>query len=238
MSSSNGHASASQTTSQAPGFPNPNIPEPFSSTSHHNEIQPSAPASTINHATRNSTVKINYELPTTVQSIRDGWQWTSSSGAVVSGLLASAAAQLLGSFKTDPGLSAREPRFRNLVLIFCYAGLFLNISATIGSFVLTDNLGELGYRASKKENIMGSTSMGAEDILKKYGASKQWKYMLFHWLITFYLGILSLIVAVLSYVWLEETLPIAITMSIIVALTLFPISYFILIRPIFVDRQD
>jgi multidrug efflux pump subunit AcrB len=47
-----------------------------------------------------------------------------------------------------------------------------------------------------------------------------------------------LIVAVLSYVWLEETLPIAITMSIIVALTLFPVSYFILIRPIFVDRQD
>jgi hypothetical protein len=97
-----------------------------------------------------------------------------------SGLLASAAAQLLGSFKTDPGLLAREPRFRNLVLIFCYAGLFLNISATIGSFVLTDNLGELGYRASKKENIMGSTSMGAEEILVKYGASRQWNYMLFH----------------------------------------------------------
>ncbi|KAF9485721.1 hypothetical protein BDN70DRAFT_871044 [Pholiota conissans] len=215
---------------------NPNIQD------HNSQQGPYYPASTApqSQATHEEPslrrgVKINYELPKTVQSIRDGWQWTSSSGAVVSGLLAASAAQLLGFFKGANGFSDQEPRFQNLVLVFCYAALFLNISATIGSFLLTDNLGELDYRAARKksnEDLYGSTSMGAEEILRDFGASSQWEYMLFHWLAMFYLGILSLIVAVLAFVWLEETRAIAITMTLVVAFTIIPVSYFILLRPI------
>ncbi|KJA25338.1 hypothetical protein HYPSUDRAFT_64915 [Hypholoma sublateritium FD-334 SS-4] len=179
------------------------------------------------------TVDLHVELPNTVKAIRDGWNWTSTSGAVVSGLLAGGAAQLLSTFKGDMDLMNREPRDRNLVLVLCYAALFLNISATISSFILTDNLGELEYNTAKGRGGVNTTQMlgGEATILKAHGASPSWEFMLYHWLITFYSGILSLIMSVLSYVWLVEARSIAVTMSVIVGFTLLPTTYFILLRP-------
>ncbi len=87
-------------------------------------------------------------------------------------------AQLLSTFKGDSDLMNREPRDRNLVLVLCYGAIFLNISATISSFILTDNLGELDYNAAKDWDKIPKVSdmLGNEaTILKQYGASASWK---------------------------------------------------------------
>ena len=76
----------------------------------------------------------------------------------------------------------REPRDRNLVLVLCYGALFLNISATISSFILTDNLGELEYNAAKQNLDMKISHMVGREttILKQYWASASWNLMLYH----------------------------------------------------------
>ncbi|KAF8180085.1 hypothetical protein BJ912DRAFT_929437 [Pholiota molesta] len=170
-----------------------------------------------------------------VKAIRDGWQSKSSSGSILSGLLAAAAAQLLGFFKASAegtgGLGARAPRYQNLVLVLCYAALVLNISATIGTFVLIDTLSDIAFKASKKEFLMARTNMNQEEILQYWGAGRQWNWMRLHWTITFYSGIFSLIASVLCFVWLAETKAVAITSSVAVGLTLIPLSYFIMVHP-------
>jgi len=146
--------------------------------------------------------RLNYELPTTVTSVRDGWQWTCQSGAVVSGLLAGVGSQLLGTFLNLKS----EPRgATEFLLATCYASIFLNIAATICSFVLIDHLGDIGLEASsirdpEEDRKIGTLSTSQEKLLMKWGASSQWGWMLYHWLITFYLGILTLIISVLTYV--------------------------------------
>jgi len=177
-----------------------------------------------------------YGLPSTVVSVRDGWQWACSSGAVVSGLLASVAAQLLGFFKADDNFG---PRFhskqgaRDFLVASCYMALFLNISATIGSFILIDILGEIGFKASKRTtelDQLGNIHTTQDGLLLKYGASPWWRIILWHWLITFYLGILSLIISILTYVWMQETKSTRAVMTIAVILTLFPTTLFIFFR--------
>jgi hypothetical protein len=194
---------------------------------------------------------LGYELPKAVSSIRDGWQWTCQSGAVVSGLLAAVAAQLLALFKTLPSPNPSCPPntscppnihipggAQGFLLAACYAALFLNISATISSFILIDNLGEIEFRASCKgeafhENVKRAKTMTRtqDRLLVEFGATGEWKWMLFHWLATFYSGILALIIAILTYVSMQEALATKIVMGVIVFFTLVPVSYFIFIRP-------
>ncbi|KAF9556813.1 hypothetical protein CPC08DRAFT_669355 [Agrocybe pediades] len=190
-------------------------------------VPPTSPAAK-NHII--PSVKLDYELPKTVTSVRDGWQWTCQSGAVVSGLLAGAAAQLLGFF-TSGGAGG-------FVVASCYAALFLNIGATISSFVLIDNLGEVGFSASAKDDKFhgdkeqsGRVTATQEELLVQFGASEEWSWMLIHWLITFYAGILSLTVSVLTYVVMEEPLVTKIFLILVVAFTVVPSTYFIFIRP-------
>ncbi|KAF9533107.1 hypothetical protein CPB83DRAFT_805950 [Crepidotus variabilis] len=173
-----------------------------------------------------------YSLPPVIQSARDGWQSTSQSGAVVSGLLAAVASQLLGYF--EGGLTSNNINNTAgswVVIAFCYAALFLNINATIGSFILTDKLGELGYEGAKKgpadTSTVGVDRRGVSALFKEYGMTSMWSIMLVHWLITFYLGILTLIISVITYVGLVEKTSILIVMCFLIALTLFPTSYFI-----------
>ncbi|KDR77007.1 hypothetical protein GALMADRAFT_155696 [Galerina marginata CBS 339.88] len=161
---------------------------------------------------------------------------------IQSGLLAAVAAQLLVFFKTDSSYADDIPKHggaKGFLLASCYVALFLNISATISSFILIDNLGEIGYRASCNEEALkqkfGTTNTytaGQEKLLAEFGASEEWEWMLFHWLATFYSGILALIISVLTYVSMQEALATKIVMGVTVFLTLGPVSYFIF-RPLF-----
>jgi len=186
------------------------------------------------------TSKLKYELPETVRSVREGWQWTCQSGAVVSGLLAAVAAQLLGFFKPDANYDGNihlAGGAKGFLLATCYAALFLNISATISSFILIDNLGEIGFRASCQHDLESLTNLSTitttqDGLLMKFGASPEWKFMLYHWLVTFYSGIISLIVAVLTYVMMQESFVTKIVMGLLVGFTLLPVTYFIFIRPL------
>jgi len=172
-------------------------------------------------------------LPKTVASARDGWQWTSQSGAVVSGLLSAVASQLLTAFK-DKNTPLREGQ-RNFIVGACYLAIFCNINATIGSFVLIDNLGEVGFEAAKREaenqlddiSRAGNYHGSITGLLKKFGATSVWTVMLLHWLLTFYLGILSLIVSLLAYAVLTEPRATQIVLSIGVGITLIPTTVFI-----------
>lgn len=62
--------------------------------------------------------------------------------------------------------------------------------------------------------------------------STRHSHLLFLGLITFYLGILTLIIAVLTYVAMVATKPTKIVMSLVVAFTLLPTTYFIFLRPL------
>ncbi|KAF9530497.1 hypothetical protein CPB83DRAFT_850425 [Crepidotus variabilis] len=176
---------------------------------------------------------LSYALPNAVASVKDGWQGTSSSGAVVSGLLAGVASQLLGTF-TDADISPSGAK--GIIVATCYAAIFLNINATIGSFVLIDRLGELGFEAARLDmlgrldqlELVGHNHSQVNQLLKEFGAGRMWKYMLIHWLVTFYLGILSLIISVLTYVLLTEGTAIQAVMCVLVGVTLVPTTVFIL----------
>jgi hypothetical protein len=60
---------------------------------------------------------------------------------------------------------------------------------------------------------------------------------LFLGLITFYLGILTLIIALLTYVAMMASKPTKIVMSLVVAFTLLPTTYFIFVRPLFEQSE-
>jgi hypothetical protein len=158
----------------------------------------------------------------------------------VSGLLAGVGSQLLGTFLNLKS----EPRgATEFLLATCYASIFLNIAATICSFVLIDHLGDIGLEASsirdpEEDRKIGTLSTSQEKLLMKWGASSQWKWMLYHWLITFYLGILTLIISVLTYVTMTAATSTIIVMSFIVASTLMPTTFFIFVRPLVSARKQ
>ncbi|RXW23971.1 hypothetical protein EST38_g1867 [Candolleomyces aberdarensis] len=96
-------------------------------------------------------VDLKYKLPPTIESIRDGYQKTFESAAVVSGLLAGVAAQLYNFFKDGSNYSPearRNTAAQELIAICCYCALFFNIGATISGFIIIDGLGEIQYRAA------------------------------------------------------------------------------------------
>jgi len=67
--------------------------------------------------------------------------------------------------------------------------------------------------------------------------STRYSHLLSLGLITFYLGILTLIIAVLTYVAMVASKPTKIVMSLVVAFTLLPTTYFIFLRPLF-ERSE
>jgi len=136
----------------------------------------------------------------------------------------------------------------------CYAALFFNVNATIGSFVLVDNLRDVGQEAALLdaqgwlEHMKRAATFGGNSsrLLVEYGVSHLWRFALVHYefnmsqleltqcfapgFLSFYLGILSLVVSVLTYVMLVEPLATRGVMGIIVALTLIPTFLFICFR--------
>ncbi|KAF5335979.1 hypothetical protein D9611_006285 [Ephemerocybe angulata] len=147
----------------------------------------------------------DYDLPSTVRSVRDGWQTTFQSAAVVSGLLAGVAAQLYGFFKDDGSYKDGSSRTREAIVVLCYSAVFFNIGATISGFILIDGLGEIQYHAASliktKEDKEFSTAL---KLLQHFGGGAKWHWLLVHWYISFVLGILSLLVLLTAYAYDQE----------------------------------
>lgn len=184
-----------------------------------------------------------------MKSLRDGWQLTFQSAAVVSGLLASTASGLYSFFKDESKFRARTnpDGTRTFVLILCYSSLLFSIGAVITSFILIDKLGELPFYASAKKDLpaAGSLSCSSNDILVRYGVGNRWETMVWHCgpvplryerfvfkllagFACFYLGIWSLVLLLLTYVWMQETLSTQITATFITLFAVIPPTIFII----------
>ncbi|EDR09440.1 uncharacterized protein LACBIDRAFT_319040 [Laccaria bicolor S238N-H82] len=174
---------------------------------------------------------LDYQLPSTVQSLQGGWQLTCQSGTMVSTLFVIAATQLLAFFKNPNHFSTTqnnsEGALRALIII-CYASLFFNASAAISSFILMDKLGELPFRAaSKRQSILpsgGTITGNSEDLLKRYGVGKLWTVLVWHWFVSYMIGTISIITQVLLYVWLQESKEAQIVLSCIAGFSFLPLA--------------
>lgn len=176
--------------------------------------------------------QLDYELPSTIESIKNGWQTTCQSGVIVSGLLAVTAAQLLTFFKNTSNFNnVSTPGARTFLILLCYGSLFFNTSASISSFVLIDRLGELQFRAAQKDQSIlpsgGFMSVGADNLLIRFGAGRLWTCIAWHWVFSYLAGIWCMILQVLTYIWLQESAPIRITMTSLAGFSILPLVAFL-----------
>src|SRR5258706_5196165 len=106
------------------------------------------------------------ELPTTVESVRNGWLSTLQSAATVvrkqsplglqrliskrqSGLLAAVTAQLIVFFKANGTFDNKDDPRKEPILTLTYVALVLSIGATISSLILTDEFADIPIRAAR-----------------------------------------------------------------------------------------
>ncbi|KAF6749598.1 hypothetical protein DFP72DRAFT_852455 [Ephemerocybe angulata] len=123
------------------------------------------------------------------------------------------------SSKVRVATNTQETGVQRFIVASCYWALIFNIGAAISSFVMIDYLGEIPYHASKLPkgllHVGGEVPAdGANVLLRRYsghGDSAVWLWISFHWLICLFCGILTLIVAILAYVWAEELLWVKLT---------------------------
>lgn len=105
-----------------------------------------------------------------------------------SSLLATLAGQLLVFFKADSSYSLTIPvssEVKHFLISISYAALFLNVVAALYSFIIIDNIGEINFRASAKTDAFhedieqtGRVVASQDDLLKKFGAGKDWNWMI------------------------------------------------------------
>ncbi|KAF5335942.1 hypothetical protein D9611_006223 [Ephemerocybe angulata] len=165
------------------------------------------------HAAIAPEAQLEYTLPPAIQSIRDGWQLTFQSAAVVSGLLAGVAAQLFSYFKTNDAYPHGPSGTRLAVVTFCYLAMFFNIGATISGFILIDGLGEIQFHAStavrkgEASSILpsaGPLEGSPLELLRRFDGGSYWTRLVYHWIISFCLGVLSLLLLLLIYIFSQE----------------------------------
>ncbi|KAI0067481.1 hypothetical protein BV25DRAFT_1107118 [Artomyces pyxidatus] len=180
--------------------------------------------------TRSLRTNVAYELPPTVKSLNEGWIATCQSAATVSGLFAAVEAHLL-VFVKNPSNYTNSPRYSVMqaLLIFTYSALFFSLSATISSLVLTDEFGELPVRASRKSNPVkqGTFDSSAASLLEVYGARKSWRWVMWHWLFTLIAALICVVVQILLYVWLEESVAVRVTVLCVGVFGILPLLHFL-----------
>ncbi|KAF6752974.1 hypothetical protein DFP72DRAFT_1069759 [Ephemerocybe angulata] len=152
--------------------------------------------------------QLEYTLPPAIQSIRDGWQLTFQSAAVVG-----VAAQLFSYFKTKDAYPNDLEGTRLAVVTFCYLAMFFNIGATISGFILIDGLGEIQFHAStavrkgEASSILpsaGPLEGSPLELLRRFDGGSYWTRLVYHWIISFCLGVLSLLLLLLVYIFSQE----------------------------------
>jgi hypothetical protein len=95
--------------------------------------------------------------------------------------LAAVGAQLLGTFQNVNG----DAGLKEFLIMACYVSIFLNIGATVSSFVVIDHIGEMVFQASairdsEDDRQMGKIRTSQEKMLMNFGASNQWNWMLYY----------------------------------------------------------
>ncbi|KAL0952567.1 hypothetical protein HGRIS_006823 [Hohenbuehelia grisea] len=154
------------------------------------------------------TVKLTYELPPVVSSVRKGWLATLRFASFSASLFTLLSLFLFTTIQSrNIGLGS-DPQSITVLLALAYLGIILNSSTVITSFLLIDRLGDLPYRCSSEESgaplngfvLTSSTTQ----LLKLYGAGPSWYWVLGHWFVSFLSGILCVSVEILLFAWLHE----------------------------------
>jgi len=174
---------------------------------------------------RAAGIDVNYKPPATVESVRTGWQLTCQGSAIVSGLLAGVAAQLLSFFRNEDTYRRRPTSqgAKDTILGLCYAALLLNIAATISAFMVIDKMGSLTLNGARMHPPQIGRYYGTHiGLLVKFGGSSNWRYVIWHWLFCFYGGVVCLILLILVFIWLQEPLSIGVVMTALVGFTILP----------------
>ncbi|KIM44953.1 hypothetical protein M413DRAFT_442929 [Hebeloma cylindrosporum] len=178
------------------------------------------------------STSLDYRLPSTVESIQQGWLISCQSSALISGLLALISTVLLVFFKAPDNLSTPPKSSNGLVALdvvgFC--SVFLNVSACISCFILLDRLGEIPYHAARDSNVPlgGKIAVPQHRILRIYGIGALWRWVVWYWLICFIIGASCVFAQLLLYVWLQESKAIRIALTVLVGFSALPMVTFIL----------
>lgn len=152
------------------------------------------------------------DLPAILKAVQSSWISSSQSAASVVSSISSAASTRFVSPErltfTDPTQSALivvldaqfltfmkgQPRFadsvdvdhsvQDVMLGFVYAGLFLNIGATVSSLIITEMFGEMPLNAARCEpetlHAQGRLSASTADLLARYGVSRRVRIITWH----------------------------------------------------------
>ncbi|KAJ2915476.1 hypothetical protein MD484_g4939, partial [Candolleomyces efflorescens] len=87
--------------------------------------------------------------------------------------------------------------------------MFFNIGATISGFILIDGLGELQYQAATADPVLlpsgGSMAGSSLALLKRFGGGGFWGWLIVHWFFSFCFGVISLLVLLCAYVFVQES---------------------------------
>ncbi|KAF6749600.1 hypothetical protein DFP72DRAFT_913037 [Ephemerocybe angulata] len=176
---------------------------------------------------------VDYTLPATIQSIQNGWQLTCHVASLLSGLLSVVSVLLFmvvhsasvgSTIQVDGELGSST----YLALsVFAYAALVLNIGASLSSFILIDELGELPFRAAQQRSSLlpsrGPIEGSPAQLLRRYGADRLWTFIAYHWMVSAALGLISLLAEISLYVWMQEPKVVKIVTTSLVGFALLPI---------------
>jgi len=149
---------------------------------------------------------LDFKLPPLVEGVQQGWAGSCQASAVVAALFAAIEAQLIVLIKTppDPNSALRNSNaglFRFLLLL-SYSGLAFNSAATVTSLIISDQLGEMPFRARKVKK--GPVPDSAHALLKTYKVSKRWSWLIGYWYLLLFCGGGCVFMQVGVYVWLHE----------------------------------
>ncbi|KAG8988547.1 hypothetical protein FRB94_001906 [Tulasnella sp. JGI-2019a] len=164
---------------------------------------------------------LNHKLPETVEGLREGRMRSCEAAAVAAALFAGIEAAILTLEKT-PGTGKGG---NQVILFLSYFALFLNASITITSILMIDRLGGLPFHTKDTETLITVTSLGSgRRLLGRFGAKGWvWSYVEYQWLITLSLGCFVFFGQVLVYIWIHETIWLAISATAMATLAVLPL---------------
>lgn len=130
----------------------------------------------------------------------------------------------------------------NFLYISSYSSIIFNISAALTSLILIDRLSALPWHAARKENynlMEVSSKMPNLALLQRFGLKASWRLIVLHCknrnpgdkyrltysftgFSTFVIGVYSLVLQVMVYVWISQTPTVKWTMFAAVIVTGFP----------------
>ncbi|KAI0263579.1 hypothetical protein BC834DRAFT_971263 [Gloeopeniophorella convolvens] len=153
---------------------------------------------------------------------------TYQAAAVVSTVLAGLESQLLIFFKTsfNPAQSPKQ-NILSLMIALTYIALIFSVSATISSLVLTENFGDVPRMVARLRERLRSGAAPSPTTFGDQIAPRRWRWMEWHWLFTLVVSVLSLLVQIMLYIWLQEKNAMKVTISIASVFGMLPLLHFL-----------